>query len=76
MNGEDIEELEAQPQVKPSAPGPAVGVATSRVSRRERANATSLATTSLRNEVTRIGVVMSGIAVALVVLKATDVFGA
>ena len=77
VDSEDIaEELEATPQPKASAPGPAVAITTSRVSRRERANVTALATASLRNEVTRIGVVMGVITVALVALKVTNVFGA
>ncbi|MDA1216124.1 MAG: hypothetical protein O2812_04550 [Chloroflexi bacterium] len=76
VDSEDIAELEAVAQPNASAPGPAAAITTSRVSRRERANVTALATASLRNEVTRIGVVMSVITLALVVLKVTDVFGA
>jgi len=76
VDGEDIDELETVAQPKASTPGPAVAVTTSRVSRRERANVTALATASLRNEVTRIGVVMGVITVTLVVLKVTNLFGA
>jgi hypothetical protein len=76
VDSQNAEELEAPPQAMASAPGPAAAVTTSRVSRRERVNATALATASLRNEVARIGVVMGVIAVALVVLKVTNAFGA
>ena len=44
----------------------------SRVARRERVNATALATASLRNELTRIFIVMGIIILALIVLKATN----
>lgn len=44
----------------------------SRISRRERGSATALATASLRNELTRISIVMGTIILALVVLKTTN----
>ena len=76
VDSDGIEELEAPAQARATTPGPAVAVAASRVSRRERVNATALATASLRNEVARIGVVMSLIGIALAILKITGVFGA
>jgi hypothetical protein len=76
VDNEDIAELGAVARSQTSVLGPAAAISTSRVARRERVNITALATASLRNEVTRIGVVMGVITVTLVVLKITNPFGA